>query len=255
MNLDNITFLLHEPSHPGNIGSAARAMKTMGLHNLCLVNPKIAPNAESMALASGATDVLEHAHISDDIHAALATTHLVFGTSARNRYQQTPCLTLREAASLIITECNQNKQIAVMFGPERTGLSNQTLRLCHYQINIPASPLYSSINLAQAVQLVAYELYQAHLNGLAPVATRKKAQIPANGEDMTRFFEHLELTLEDLDMLDPKNPKGIMKHMQHLFTRAKPYQQELNLMRGLLKQAQRHTTGRVNVNKASSIAK
>ena len=250
MSTNNIRIVLHETSHPGNIGSAARAMKTMGLTKLTLVNPKHLPNDEAVALASGACDVLEQAIITDNLSTALTNTQLILGTSARLRSQQTPRISSKEAAKLIVEAASQGQHVAVLFGPERTGLDNQTLSLCHYHIHIPANPDYSSVNLAQAVQIIAYEIYQASLSTPLPHSKAPDFTL-ASFSDMQRLFEHLEITLEDLDMLRADNPKGIMQHLTQLFRRAKPYSQEVNLLRGFLKQAQLKSTGRVKVKKSA----
>jgi len=247
MSLDQINVILQETSHPGNIGSAARAMKTMGLSKLSLVNPNEFPSKHASALACSAADVLDQATVSPHLHDALGDAHLIIGTSARLRNQQTPCLSVQSAAKMIIKTASEGKKVALLFGPERTGLDNQALAVCHYHLYIDANPDYSSLNLAAAVQIVAYEIYQAHLQSIpANNATGSSHQL-ASFKEMQDFYAHLSVTLKDLDMLNDKNPKGIMKHLSQVFKRAQPYTQELRLLRGFLKQAQLKSTGRIKI--------
>ena len=216
-----------------------------------MVNPKHAPNDETKALASSATDIIDQAKIDHSISSVLSKATLILGTSARVRAQQIPRISAVEAAKLIVKSAKMREKVVVLFGPERTGLNNEVLGLCHYHIHIPANPDYSSINLAQAVQILAYEIYQASIVNDYPIDLNKSSFKLASFAEMERFFTHLEITLQDLEMLKEDNPKGIMHHLNLLFRRARPYSQELSLLRGFLKQAQLKSTGRVKVIKSS----
>ncbi len=223
----SVRIVLVEPSHPGNIGSAARAMKTMGFDNLYLVNPKSFPHQEADAMASGATDVLDRAVVAATLSEALKDCHLVFGCSARNRHLDWPMATPRQAVDRI----NQQEAcaIAILFGRERTGLTNQELQLCHYHIHIPSNPDYASLNLAAAVQVICYELRASLTNNYS----QSRASL-APRQELDRFYAHLEKTLIELQFLNPQKPKRLMERLMRLFQRAQLDQQEVNILRGVL---------------------
>ncbi|MGY0154906.1 tRNA (cytosine(32)/uridine(32)-2'-O)-methyltransferase TrmJ [Edwardsiella tarda] len=231
--LDNIRIVLVETSHTGNMGSTARAMKTMGLTNLYLVNPLVRPDSQAIALAAGASDVIGNATIVDSFDEAIAGCSLVVGTSARSRSLPWPMLEPRECGQRAAQE-SEHAPVAIVFGRERVGLTNDELQKCHYHVQIPANPEYTSLNLAMAVQILSYEIRVAHLD-------RQAANYPPAGEepyplvdDLERFYSHLEQTLHHTGFIREKNPGQVMNRLRRLFTRARPEAQELNILRGIL---------------------
>ena len=208
--LQNIRIVLVETSHTGNMGSVARAMKTMGLTNLWLVNPLVKPDSQAIALAAGASDVIGNAHIVDTLDEALAGCSLV----------------------------------ALVFGRERVGLTNEELQKCHYHVAIAANPEYSSLNLAMAVQVIAYEVRMAWL------ATQENGEQVEHEEtpyplvdDLERFYGHLEQTLLATGFIRENHPGQVMNKLRRLFTRARPESQELNILRGILASIEQQNKG------------
>ncbi len=236
MPLDTIRIVLVETSHPGNIGAAARAMKTMGLGELYLVNPALYPNAEATARASGADDVLARAVVCDSLDDALRDCTLVVGSSARLRTRRWPQLEPRAFAEKAVDEGRRGR-VALVFGRERTGLTNEELDRCNYVVSISANPEYSSLNLAAAVQVFAYELRVAAQGGVGEPAT-ESGEEPAAAEDVERFYEHMERTLVELGFLDPQNPRHLMRRLRRLYNRARLTHNEINILRGILSAAQ-----------------
>jgi TrmH family RNA methyltransferase len=234
--LARIRVILINTTHPGNIGATARAMKVMGLSSLHLVTPKIFPNAEATAMASGADDLLQTAVVHDSLDSALAGCSLVLGTSARLRSLSMPMLDARRAANQAVVESDSH-EVALLFGRERYGLINEEMRRCQFLVNIPSNPDYSSLNLAQAVQIMAYELRVA-AQGIADIAVDPLDWEPVDDRQMEGFFEHLEQTLLDIRFLNPKQPKRLMMRLRRLFNRARPDQNEINILRGILKASQ-----------------
>ena len=233
--LANIRVVLSNTSHPGNIGATARAMKTMGLTRLFLVNPKVFPSAEATARASGADDVLAAAVVCPDVETALSGCRLVLGASARSRSIPCPVINPAECARKTYTESEQS-EVALLFGCERSGLSNAEIDRCQYLVQIPANPEYGSLNLASAVQIISYEILVAHEQpGLGIDAPD---YVPANAGEMERFYQHLEETLVGLDFLDPDNPRQLMRRLRRLYNRARPDENEVNILRGMLSAAQ-----------------
>lgn len=228
MLLENIRVVLVETSHPGNIGAAARAIKTMGITQLVLVNPKQYPCAEATARAAGADDVLAQARVVNTLPEALEGANFVLGTSARLRALEWPVISPREAGQEMAT---QPGELALVFGRERTGLSNEELSHCHKLVHIPVNPDYSSLNLAAAVQLLAYEM---RLVCAAPTVPDSKAELPAEGRAVEGFYTHLERALIDSGYLDPKQPKFLLPRIRRLFNRAQPTATEINILRGIL---------------------
>jgi len=237
--LTRMRVVLINTTHPGNIGAAARAMKVMGLTSLHLVTPKIFPHADATARASGADDILQHATVHDSLNSALDGCGLVLGTSARLRSLPMPLLGAREAALRSVAEAEKH-EVALLFGRERMGLTNEEMQCCHFLVNIPANPEYSSLNLGQAVQILSYELRMAAL-GAEPASVPLPDQEPVDGAQMERFFEHLEETLRDIGFLNPAQPKRLMMRLRRLFNRARPDQNEINILRGILTSAQEQT--------------
>jgi TrmH family RNA methyltransferase len=232
-----IKIVLVETSHPGNIGAAARAMKTMGLTRLALVRPLEFPSAEATARASGADDLLAKAEIHESLESALADSQLVMGTSARLRTLKWPQLNPREAAARVYEEAGQ-ESVAVVFGRERTGLSNEELALCHYLVNVPANPEYSSLNVASAVQILCYELMMQGQDA-EPSESLELGEQPVEQAEMQRLYGHFEEALIELDFLDPDNPRHLMRRIRRLFNRIRMTQNEVNILRGILTAAQR----------------
>ena len=274
--LQNIRIVLVETSHTGNMGSVARAMKTMGLTNLWLVNPLVKPDSQAIALAAGASDVIGNAHIVDTLDEALAGCSLVVGTSARSRTLPWPMLDPRECGLKSVAEAANtpvalvfgrsrtlpwpmldprecglksvaeaaNTPVALVFGRERVGLTNEELQKCHYHVAIAANPEYSSLNLAMAVQVIAYEVRMAWL------ATQENGEQVEHEEtpyplvdDLERFYGHLEQTLLATGFIRENHPGQVMNKLRRLFTRARPESQELNILRGILASIEQQNKG------------
>ena len=259
LGFDRVRFVMTEPSHPGNVGSAARAIKTMGFMELALVAPRtgeIAVQPEAIALASGAADVLDAAVLYPTLADALAPVTLAFALTARERDLGPPTLDIREAALLAASHLagHPDARVAIVAGTERSGLTNAQIALCHRVCHIPANPAYSSLNVAQALQLAAWEVRYALLNpsGAAPVvagaisppgvaagdsnATHKSSdpgRRPASSEAVQALITHLEQALEAVKFLDPAHPKKLMPRMRHLFGRTALTQDEVDMWRGV----------------------
>lgn len=226
-----IRIVLVGTTHPGNIGAVARAMKNMGLAELALVRPRHFPHEDATARASGAEDVLESARVVDDLADALADCRFVAGASARARTIDWPTLPPRECARRLADESASGVAAAV-FGPEKSGLTNEDLDRCHALLTIPADPAFSSLNLAMAVQILCYELRLARTEA-GPEAVPREVPL-ASGEDLERFYAHLEQVLTASGFLDPENPRFLMRRLRRLFVRAEPDQNEVNILRGIL---------------------
>jgi len=238
--LDRIVIVLVGTSDPGNIGSAARAMKTMGLTKMRLVAPVHAPEGKAFARASGADDVMNQAETYTDLGAAIGDCVAVIGASARLRSLPWPVEEPREAAEIALAELaadDEGGKVAFVFGREKSGLSNEELELCRLLVHIPANPDYSSLNLAASVQVIAYELRVAALSGSVEPVIRETPLAPA--EDVERFFTHLEQVLTDVGFLKPHNPKQLMRRLRRLFHRAELDQNEANILRGVLTAVER----------------
>ncbi|MEY8712057.1 tRNA (cytosine(32)/uridine(32)-2'-O)-methyltransferase TrmJ [Mangrovibacter phragmitis] len=231
--LQNIRVVLVETSHTGNMGSVARAMKTMGLTNLWLVNPLVKPDSQAIALAAGASDVIGDAQIVDTLDEALAGCSLVVGTSARSRTLPWPMLDPRECG-LKATEEAQHAPVAIVFGRERVGLTNDELQKCHYHVAIAANPDYSSLNLAMAVQVIAYEVRMAFLGQNDAHKSESEPTPYPLVDDLERFYTHLEQVLLNTGFIRANHPGQVMNKLRRLFTRARPESQELNILRGIL---------------------
>ena len=232
--LANIRIVLTRTSHPGNIGAAARAMKTMGLSQLVLVDPAVFPNSQADAMASSAVDLLENARICANLAEALTDTTLVLGVSARRRDIVAEVLTPPEAATRLLTEA-QASPVALVFGNETSGLSNEELSLCQGLVTIAANPDYSSLNLAAAVQVLSYEIRQTWLGHPAWPQPEMDA---ATGDEVERFYVHLEAALAELEFLNPGSPSKLMLKLRWLFARTRLAKEEVNILRGILTAAQ-----------------
>jgi tRNA (cytidine32/uridine32-2'-O)-methyltransferase len=234
--LEKIRIVLVNTSHPGNIGAAARAMKTMGLSQLFLVNPKNFPNEQATALAAGAEDLLEKCHVKSSLLEALSGCHFVIATSARERRLPWPAWNPR-AASQLAVNATLTKEVAIVFGSERTGLLNEELQMSHGHLIIPANPDYTSLNLAAAVQVVCYELRMAFLSSplsSAEIHGMEEDESPATVEEIECFYQHLEKVLMEIQFLHKAHPVKLMSRLRRLFQRAQMSQVELNVLHGIL---------------------
>lgn len=247
---DQIRIVLVETSHSGNIGAVARAMKNMGLGNLWLVNPNSFPDEASYARSSGASDVLDRATVVSTLDEAIADCVVVMGTSARGRKVPWPVIAPPDAAATA-SEAAKGGRVALVFGRENHGLSNDELQRCHYHIHIPSNPEYSSLNLAMAVQVMCYELRMHFLRGLegdegSPYLkpmTKPGDEgwdvPPAEVNDVEGFFGHLEQVLVDVEFHRRENPRQLMTRLRRLFQRARLDQMEINILRGILTAVQK----------------
>ena len=243
MKSRGIRIVLVAPSHPGNIGAAARAMKNMALEELVLVNPRQFPHPEASARASGADDVLAAARVVPSLAEALEDCGYVAATTSRDRDQYFRIVDVREAATRLVAE-SSTAAAAVVFGPERTGLVNEELESAHALIRIPASPAYASLNLAMAVQLVAYELYRAR--GVAAPTATPLAAPHATTQEMERLYGHIAAVLEEIDFRDrTQSGTHLMARIRRLLQRAELDHNEVNILRGILTAVQnrRRTAG------------
>ncbi len=243
-----LRIVLVGTQHPGNIGSAARAIKTMGLRELVLVAPEKRPDDDSRVMAVGADDVLANARICETLDEALADCVLVAGCTARQRQVQLPEFEPREAAPRLL-QVAAHSPVALLFGPERSGLTNEDLQRCHFSVHIPSDPDFSSLNLAAAVQVVAYELRleslarsvaeDAHGAATDSAQISALAHMPANQAAMESFFGHLDQTLHAIDFHKGRSPEMVLRRLWRLFQRAQPDDRELRILRGILTDAQR----------------
>lgn len=227
----DVRIILVETSHPGNIGAVARAMKNMGLSDLVLVHPRYFPHEDATARASGAEDLLASARVVESVDEALADCHYVAGASARPRSIDWPLMEPRECAVRLLQE-SAGGTAAVLFGPEKSGLTNDHLDRCDTLLTIPTDSSFNSLNLAMAVQVVSYELRVAAIAGEIPELQRDAPL--ATGEEMEHFYRHLETVLTDSGFLDPDNPRLLMRRLRRLFIRAEPDKNEVNILRGIL---------------------
>jgi tRNA (cytidine32/uridine32-2'-O)-methyltransferase len=228
--MNHIRIVLVRPSHPGNIGAVARAMKTMGLHRLCLVAPKKFPAAEADARAAGAEDILQKAFIFENLLDAIHDCELVFGTSARHRYLERPTCIPRECAELVSK--NPMKEVAILFGNEQSGLSNDELSFCQRQVIIPTIADFQSLNLAAAVQIIAYELF-SRLDSSLPLKGEEDREL-ALVKQLDDFYKHFETVMIRVNFLEPSRPRQLMSKLKRFFNRAQLEQSELNIFRGFL---------------------
>ena len=227
-----VQIVLVETSHPGNIGSVARAMKNMGLAILALINPKKFPHQEATALAGNATDVLDNAKIFTSIQEAVKNSKVIYATSARDRAIEWPTLTAKEAAQETQELVMNEIQVSILFGREDRGLTNEELQLANKHLIIPAHPDYPVLNIAMSTQVVCYELYQSAQNN----SVESWQDFPEyTSEELNNLIEHFNETVEALELVDPKNPKQIMTRMERMFRRLYPDQMEGNFLRGFLK--------------------
>lgn len=231
--LNRIRIVLVNTTHPGNIGAAARALKTMGLAQLVLVSPLQFPHHDATFRAAGADDILEKAIVVEELSQALTGCEWVIGASVRQRTLARPILNPRQCAEKIQQDISGN--VAIVFGRESSGLTNEELSLCHDQVFIPANPDYSSLNVASAIQVISYELRMAALAGITEAEKVYQEDPLANADEVAGFYAHLKETLIAIHFLDHKQPKRLMERLQLLFNRAHLTVTEINILRGILR--------------------
>ena len=231
MQSNLINIVLVDTIHPGNIGSVARAMKTMGLSRLSLVNPRVFPSDDAIALSGNATDVLKNAKIYKNIREAIKDSTFVYATSSRDRSIQWPIKDAASAAKDIHAEVNNNKEVSIIFGKEDRGLTNDELENANRLIEIPANPKYPVLNLAMSVQIISYEIFKSS----SDVKLKEWRDYPeVNSEQLQMLIDHFIETAIDIDVIDPDNPKKIISRIKRMFTRLQPDEMEASFMRGFL---------------------
>lgn len=259
--LDRIRVVLVNTSHPGNIGGAARAMKNMGIQQLVLVQPRDYPSSEAQARASGADDVLAAAKVVDSLEQALSGCSLVLGTSARDRRLPWPLVNPREAAAQCLQQYQQaDGDIALVFGREHAGLTNDELQQCQFHIHIPSCEEFSSLNLAASVQVLTYELRMLWLEH-SQQPTKMQAQEstgmlgsqPATHEALELFYQHLQRTLIDIEFLDPEKPRHLMARLRRIYGRVQLTKAELNILRGILTETQKAASGELSMRRKDHV--
>lgn len=238
---NHIRIVLCQTSHPGNIGSTARAMKTMGLSRLYLVRPKHFPDGEAKSLAVNAADLLDTAVVTQTLEEAIADCQFVIGVSGKQRSLSQQVITVRQAAAEV-KNISTHQEVALVFGTEMSGLSNEEADRCHMLATIPANPEYTSLNLAQAVQIMCYELRMAITTG--ELHYQEKPAELASQEDLERFYEHMREVLEQIGYINPRAPKKLFERLRRLYGRTRLEKEEVNLLRGILtltQQPKKHT--------------
>jgi tRNA (cytidine32/uridine32-2'-O)-methyltransferase len=246
MDPQGTRIILVNTTHPGNIGGVARAMKNMGLRELYLVAPRSFPDEQAVWRAAGAVDILEQAVVVEDLGQAIADCQFVVGTSARGRRIPWPTLDPRRCAEEMAGAAQRGARVAVVFGREDRGLTNEELQLCNLHLNIPSHPDYTSLNLAMAVQIVAYELRMLELSDELPADPQHEWDADmCTAENLERYYEHLEQTLVEIGFLDPAAPRQLMSRLRRLYGRIQLDEMELNILRGILTET-KNTIDRVS---------
>lgn len=238
--LSRIRVILCRPSHPGNIGAAARAMKTMGIGSLCLVQPKQFPDPEADARATGAVDILRHARITDTLADALSGTVFAVALSARQREIGPPITTPRQAVQRLLAEA-QGGDVALVFGNETVGLSNDEIQSCQAAVTIPTVADFSSLNLGAAVQVLCYECRMSAFEGNAPVFSQGATPFTSKAatlDEIEGFFDHLQSVMTDTGFFNPEHPGRLMPKLRRLFSRVRLERDEVNILRGILSSTQ-----------------
>lgn len=250
--LDNVRVVLVNTSHPGNIGGAARAMKNMGLTRLVLVDPQRFPDPNAAARGAGADDVLDGAVIVPTLEEAIADCVLVMGTSARDRRIPWPVVDPREAAEIALDQIAElpEAQVALVFGREDSGLTSDELQRCQFHVHIPSNPDFSSLNLAAAVQVLAYEVRMAWLAANDQPSKQEKLETtsmldtqPVTADELEHYYGHLEQTLVEIGFLDPQKPRHLMPRLRRLYGRCGISKLEMNILRGILTETQKAVRG------------
>lgn len=238
---DNISIVMVNTSHPGNIGAAARAIKNMGLSRLVLIEPKDFPADMAVWRAAGAADVLESAKVVGTLDEAIAGCGLVVGTSARGRSIPWPLMTPRECGDRVWGEAAEH-DVAILFGREDRGLTNEELQKCHYHVHIPSNPDYSSLNIGAAIQVICYEIRMSALTAAEgkPLHLSEWDMPRANHEALERYYVHLEETMVEVEFLDKSNPRQTMTRLRRLFNRIRLDEMELSILRGMLTSIQNY---------------
>lgn len=239
--LDNIRMVMVNTTNSGNIGAAARALKNMGLSKLVLVEPKEFPSDQAVWRAANALDVLDQAQVVSTLDEAIADCGLVIGTSARGRRIPWPLLTPRECGDKVLVEAATHP-VAIVFGREDRGLTNEELQRCHFHVHIPANPEYSALNIAAALQVIAYEIRMSFLaqSEGKPIQFDEWDMPPVKAKDLEMYFEHLQETLLKLGFLTPDNPRQTMTRLRRLYNRVRMDEMELNILRGVLTSVQNY---------------
>ncbi|HEY5702297.1 MAG TPA: RNA methyltransferase [Gammaproteobacteria bacterium] len=228
---DKIRIVMVETSHPGNIGAAARAMKTMCQQQLYLVRPKIFPSGEVTARAAGADDILSTAVVCETLQEAVHDCGLIIATTARMRRIPWPVYSSRECAEQIINSVSSNR-VAIVFGRESSGLNNDEIELCNAVLQIPTNPGFSSLNIASAIQIICYEILMA--SGQYQPEEADEGVPLATADELAQFYEHFEASMTDIGFYDPKKPRQLLRRLKRLFNRALLDQNEINILRGML---------------------
>lgn len=248
--LQNIRVVLVNTSHPGNIGAAARAMKNMGMARLFLVQPLDFPSEQAVARSSGANDILAAAQVVATLEEALVGCSLVLGTSARDRRIPWPVLDPRESATVALEHAAQGAEVALVFGREYAGLTNEELQRCNYHVHIPSDPEFPSLNLAAAVQVLTYEVRMAWLSIQGMPTKMEKLETtamlnaePVTAEELELFYGHLQTTLVEIGFLDPLKPRHLMPRLRRLFGRSGISKLEMNILRGILTETSKAARG------------
>lgn len=236
--LDFVRIVLSHTSHPGNIGATARAMKTMGLHTLYLVNPKHFPSEEANARASNAMDILQHAITCESLDQSLIDTVFTAAITARPRGLSHDVFDARQGAKELLYYALRQQPVALLFGRENSGLTSEEVSKCQIIIRIPSDPDYSSLNLASAVQIMAYELRMSLSENSAFTCTNNS---PAKFNEIEALYTHLEELMIDSDFLDPQKPKLLMQRIRRLFARARLEKEEVQILRGVLSALAKHS--------------
>ncbi len=238
---DLVRIVLIHTTHPGNIGATARAMRVMGINSLYLVQPKFFPHSRATAMASGAVDVLENAQVVDTLEEALADCQLAYATTARMRHLSMPVYSVREAAVEMVQALHATSQpIAIVFGTERSGMTNQQIDCCQRVLHIPTANEYNSLNLAQAVQILCYEVLMAMELNVSEANLQRTTTPLATNAELEYLYAHLEKVMIRSEFLDPAQPKHLMRRLRYLFTKASLDKNEVNILRGLLKACEDH---------------
>ncbi|GFR91622.1 tRNA (cytidine/uridine-2'-O-)-methyltransferase TrmJ [Elysia marginata] len=242
--LDNIRIVMIRTWHPGNIGSALRAMKTMGLRRLTLVNPPHWPHPDADTMAAGAADLIDQVKVVDSLAEAIADCSLVIGTSARSRSFSWPMLSPRVCGQQVIQEA-ENSQVALVFGQETMGMTNEELQQCNYHVCIPGNPEYPVLNVASAIQILCYEIRQSVEDQFVTESDSISEDIVSypDARDMEQFYQHLEEALYHVNFIIRQHPGNAMTKLRRLFNRARPESEEMNMLRGILSRVQQMTKG------------
>ena len=238
MKLHNIKIVMVETTHPGNIGAAARALKNMELSQLVLVNPKCPIGERAYSRGSGANNILDERVVVDTLPEAVSDCQLVVGTSARLRSLAWPELT-PESLAVKVAGLPDDEKVAIVFGREHAGLTNEELKHCNYTVTIPTNPDFSSLNVASAIQVISYEIYKNKLEA-GGTGSVNIAEPVADSAELEGYFSHLEQVLISTEFLNEDNPRQMMKRLRRLYQRAEPSKNEVNILRGILSSVEKY---------------